>query len=162
MRFAVQWMTILLVATLGRGQTKPGDPDATAVAETAALIGVSRDIQETQSTPATSLAGSPQRWKVLALRQRIYERVLTASLQVDSTTAVIDNEIARSAEVRGFLADKRDKLNVVLLPPGFDPGRRRLESRRQAESQTPRCLTFATSRQMIKLADDVQTAMYCR
>jgi hypothetical protein len=36
-------------------------------------------------------------------------RVMTTSLQVDATTAAIDNEIARSTEVRGFLADKRDR-----------------------------------------------------
>jgi hypothetical protein len=54
-------------------------------------------------------AGSPQQWRILALHQQIYEHVMTASLQVDATTAAIDNEIARSTEVRGLLADKRDR-----------------------------------------------------
>ena len=34
---------------------------------------------------------------------------MAASLQVDATIAQIDNEIARSNEVRGFLADRRDR-----------------------------------------------------
>jgi hypothetical protein len=35
--------------------------------------------------------------------------VVAASLQVDATIAQIDNEIAQSNEVRGYLSDKRDK-----------------------------------------------------
>src|ERR1700757_1893386 len=46
---------------------------------------------------------------MLVLSQRIYRRVMMASLEIDATTALIDNEIARSTEVRGFLADKRDR-----------------------------------------------------
>jgi hypothetical protein len=34
---------------------------------------------------------------------------MAASLQVDATIAQIDNEIARANEVRGYLADKRDR-----------------------------------------------------
>jgi len=34
---------------------------------------------------------------------------MAASLQVDATIAQIDNEIARSNEVRGFLSDRRDR-----------------------------------------------------
>jgi hypothetical protein len=49
------------------------------------------------------------RWQILWLHQRISEQVMAASLQVDATIAQIDNEIARSNEVRGFLADRRDR-----------------------------------------------------
>ena len=34
---------------------------------------------------------------------------MAASLQVDATLAQIDNEIARANEVRGYLADRRDR-----------------------------------------------------
>ena len=43
------------------------------------------------------------------LRQTILEKVVAASLQVDATIAQIDNEIAQSNEIRGYLSDKRDK-----------------------------------------------------
>ena len=47
--------------------------------------------------------------KITPLRQIIIERVLAASLEVDATIAQIDNEIAQSNEVRGYLSDKRDR-----------------------------------------------------
>ena len=78
-------------------------------AETAALIGVRREIEEIGALRPSGPAGSQQQWRALALHQRIYERVMMASLEVDATTAAIDNEIARATEVRGFLADKRDR-----------------------------------------------------
>jgi hypothetical protein len=43
------------------------------------------------------------------LHQHISEQVMAASLQVDATIAQIDNEIARANEVRGYLADRRDR-----------------------------------------------------
>ena len=49
------------------------------------------------------------RWHILWLHQHISEQVMAASLQVDATMAQIDNEIARANEVRGFLADRRDR-----------------------------------------------------
>jgi hypothetical protein len=47
--------------------------------------------------------------KITPLRQIIIERVLAASFEVDATIAQIDNEIAQSNEVRGYLSDKRDR-----------------------------------------------------
>src|ERR1700722_8851205 len=47
--------------------------------------------------------------KITRLRQAIIEKVLAASLEVDATIAQIDNEIAQSNEVRGYLSDKRDR-----------------------------------------------------
>jgi len=47
--------------------------------------------------------------KITPLRQAIVEKVVAASLEVDATIAQIDNEIAQSNEVRGYLSDKRDK-----------------------------------------------------
>ena len=47
--------------------------------------------------------------QITLLRQVIVERVLAASLQVDATIAQIDNKVAQSNEVRGYLSDKKDK-----------------------------------------------------
>jgi len=80
-----------------------------SVEETARLIGVAEEIRELRDGGEPIAGGSAQQWQMLALSQRIYRRVMMASLEIDATTALIDNEIARSTEVRGFLADKRDR-----------------------------------------------------
>jgi hypothetical protein len=90
------------------GNSQP-DVVGSAVADTAALIGVSLEIELLRTEEKPGAKSSQQSWRILSLHQRIYERVMMASLQVDATTASIDNEIARSTEVRGFLADKRDR-----------------------------------------------------
>ncbi len=74
---------------------------------TADLIKVSSEIKQLQnlSTGAVPV----DRWQILWLHQHISERVMAASLQVDATMAQIDNEIARANEVRGYLADRRDR-----------------------------------------------------
>lgn len=72
---------------------------------TARLIGAEEEITKLHDLLRQQ---NPDRWEILWLHQRILERVATASLQVDATMAQIDNEIAQSNEVRGFLSDKRD------------------------------------------------------
>jgi len=74
---------------------------------TAELIKVSAEIRQLQKL-STSTAPA-DRWQILWLHQHISERVMAASLQVDATLAQIDNEIARANEVRGYLADRRDR-----------------------------------------------------
>jgi hypothetical protein len=74
---------------------------------TAELIKVSAEIRQLQKL-STSTAPA-DRWHILWLHQHISERVMAASLQVDATLAQIDNEIARANEVRGYLADRRDR-----------------------------------------------------
>jgi hypothetical protein len=74
---------------------------------TAELIGVSSELSQLQKLSTDPVAAD--RWQVLWLHQRISEQVMAASLQVDATIAQIDNEIARSNEVRGFLSDRRDR-----------------------------------------------------
>jgi hypothetical protein len=75
--------------------------------KTAQLIGVSGDITSLQKLSGSSAAADE--WKILWLHQSISEQVMAASLQVDACIAQIDNEIARSNEVRGYLADSRDR-----------------------------------------------------
>jgi hypothetical protein len=82
-------------------RTSPPPPESTAE-----LIKVSSEIRQLQQLSA---ATTPvDRWQILWLHQHITEQVMAASLQVDATTAQIDNEIARANEIRGFLADRRD------------------------------------------------------
>jgi hypothetical protein len=76
-------------------------------AKTAQLIGVSGDITSLQKLSGGSAAADE--WKILWLHQSISEQVMAVSLQVDACIAQIDNEIARANEVRGYLADSRDR-----------------------------------------------------
>ena len=82
----------------------PTPPDSENIAE---LIKVSAEIKQLQKLSTSTVPAD--RWQILWLHQHISEQVMAASLQVDATTAQIDNEIARANEVRGFLADRRDR-----------------------------------------------------
>ena len=80
--------------------------EAADVMRTAEIAGVSpqvRQLEQMGTEPARS-------WERLALHQAIYEKVLAASLRTDATVAQMDNEIAQCNELRGYLADRRDKL----------------------------------------------------
>jgi hypothetical protein len=74
---------------------------------TAELIKVSSEIKRLEKLSTSPLPAD--RWQILWLHQHISEQVMAASLQVDATLAQIDNEIARANEVRGYLADRRDR-----------------------------------------------------
>ncbi len=82
---------------------------SSSLADTAALIGVSSEIEELKAGPQVTSNGSQDRWRTLTLHQRIFERVTIVELRADATIASIDNEIARATEVRSFLADRRDR-----------------------------------------------------
>ena len=101
-------VTLAAIALAASAQTvEPRSPQPAASETTAELIGVSSEVSQLQK-----LSTSPvpvDRWQILWLHQRISEQVMAASLQVDATIAQIDNEIARSNEVRGFLSDRRDR-----------------------------------------------------
>jgi hypothetical protein len=83
-------------------------PTPLAEVSTAQLIKVSSEINQLQKLSTSSI--SADRWQILWLHQHISEQVIAASLQVDATIAQIDNEIARANEVRGYLADRRDRV----------------------------------------------------
>ena len=53
-------------------------------------------------------AEQPETLRSLLLQQRISQRILAASLEVDAAVAQIDTEIARTHEVEGYLQDRRD------------------------------------------------------
>jgi len=73
----------------------------------ARLIGVESEISQLEKLSAST--ADADRWQILWLHQHISEQVVAASLQVDATNAQIDNEIARANELRGYLADRRDR-----------------------------------------------------
>jgi hypothetical protein len=101
-------VALLAIAIASSAQTvQSRSPQPLVTANTAELISVSAELSQLQKLSANP--GSADRWQILWLHQRISEQVMAASLQVDATIAQIDNEIARSNEVRGFLADRRDR-----------------------------------------------------
>jgi hypothetical protein len=72
---------------------------------TARIIGVQQLVEQLEAVSPQP----PDALQALSLRQEIYSGVLAASLQVDATTAQIDNEIAQANELHGYLADRRDR-----------------------------------------------------
>jgi hypothetical protein len=98
---------LLTIALSAAAQSPQTGPTGQRVAEsTAELIAVQSEISQLQQLSASS--APEDRWRVLWLHQRIFEKVTAASLQIDATIAQIDNEIARANEVRGYLSDRRD------------------------------------------------------
>jgi hypothetical protein len=85
----------------------PGPSIEANVESTAQLVGILSELTELQSLSASTARAD--RWRILWLHQHIAEQIMTTSLQVDATTAQIDNEISRANEVHSYLADRRDR-----------------------------------------------------
>ena len=106
----VRSLSLVMLASvalaIGAQTVEPRTPPV-APESTAELIKVSAEIRQLPSSPPVlqRRIGGRSSW----LHQHISERVMAASLQVDATLAQIDNEIARANEVRGYLADRRDR-----------------------------------------------------
>jgi hypothetical protein len=96
------------IAVAASAQTvESRSPQPMTSESTAELVKLSSELSQLRKLSANP---SPEdRWQILWLHQHISEQVMAAALQVDATIAQIDNEIARSNEVRGFLADRRDR-----------------------------------------------------
>lgn len=90
---------------LAQSPAHPNQPSSESVAK---LIGVKSEISQLEKLSGS--AALADRWQILWLHQHISEQVMAASLQVDATNAQIDNEIARANELRGYLADRRDRI----------------------------------------------------
>jgi hypothetical protein len=106
----VRSLHLMALATISAavcGQTVESSTPLASPESTAELIKVSAEIQQLKKLSAGST--SADRWQILWLHQHISEQVMAASLQVDATTAQIDNEIARANEIHGYLADRRDR-----------------------------------------------------
>src|ERR1700691_4083001 len=98
--YLVAWATMAVAAS---AQTAPEHVQESI----AQLIKVSSEIRELEKLSSSTAA--VDRWKILWLHQHISEQVMAAALQVDATVAQIDNEITRANELRGYLADRRDR-----------------------------------------------------
>ena len=95
------WVCPPLVFGQVNGNSETG---ASAPEITARIIGVQGQIAQLRElSPPAGDNGQ------ISLRQEIYARVLATSLEVDATTAQIDNEIAQANELHGYLADRRDR-----------------------------------------------------
>jgi len=104
----VAWATIAVVVSAQTAEAQVvGTRTPPAQEDTAELIKVTSEIRQLEKL-STSTAPA-DRWRILWLHQHIYEQVMATSLQIDATLAQIDNEITRANEVRGYLADRRDR-----------------------------------------------------
>jgi hypothetical protein len=98
-------VTALAFSTLAYAQVNEKEAERSTVTRTARIIQVLPELDQLNELVRNRSDAS----QITLLRQVIIERVLAASLQVDATIAQIDNEIAQSNEVHGYLSDKRDK-----------------------------------------------------
>ena len=98
-------MTALALLAIAQPKMTADDAETSPVMRTARIVRVLPELREL--IKLTRSQADPS--KLMPLRQNILEKVVSASLQVDATIAQIDNEIAQSNEVRGYLSDKRDK-----------------------------------------------------
>ncbi len=78
--------------------------------EVANLLGIMPLITEYYSLPATERGeeGGTMSLHALTLRQKISEAVMTESLEIDGVLAEIDDEIAKTNELRSVLESRRD------------------------------------------------------
>jgi hypothetical protein len=83
-------------------------PEAAQIAEE---IGVASLLDQLGSKRAD---GSPVNLQSLTMRQEITERVLAASLDVDSVNAVVDSEIEQLRGIRADLQAQRDKAQNII------------------------------------------------
>jgi hypothetical protein len=104
---SLQLVALATICVAVAAQNLESRPLPRAPESTAELIKVSSELKRLEKL-STSTAPA-DRWQILWLHQHISEQVMAASLQVDATIAQIDNEIARANEVRGYLADRRDR-----------------------------------------------------
>ncbi len=100
-------LLVLIGSMLACAQaTRSNEPEFASNLVTARIIGALEQIRQLESL--SRQGGRQDLVTIIAVRQQISEEILSASLQVDATTAQIDNETARAHEIRGLLADRRD------------------------------------------------------
>jgi hypothetical protein len=90
------------------GQAFQLSPEAAQVAD---QIGVAHFLDQLGRQRA---AGSPISLESLAVRQEITEKILAASLDIDSVNAVIDSEVDQIRGIRADLQAKRDKAQNII------------------------------------------------
>jgi hypothetical protein len=90
------------------GQVLRLSPEAAQVADE---IGVAALLDQLSSKRAD---GSPMNLQSLSVRQEITEKVLAASLDVDSVNAIIDSEVEQIRGIRADLQARRDRAQNVI------------------------------------------------
>jgi hypothetical protein len=90
------------------GQAFRLSPEAAQVAD---QIGVAPLLDQLANKGAIS---SPPSLESLVLRQEITEKILAASLNIDSVNAVIDSEVEQIRGIRGDLQVRRDKAQNII------------------------------------------------
>jgi hypothetical protein len=98
-------ITAWAFSALAQSQLHNNEAESSTVMRTARIIQVLPELNQLNEQVRNQSDAS----KITPLREVIIEKVLAASLEVDATIAQIDNEIAQSNEVRGYLSDKRDR-----------------------------------------------------
>jgi hypothetical protein len=109
------------VAGASSGQVLQLSPEAAQVADE---IGVAPLLKRLERLPGGPPAdGSGVSLDSLAVRQEVTERVLSASLDIDSVNAVIDSEIEQIRGIRADIQAKRDKAqNIINIASIFTGG----------------------------------------
>jgi hypothetical protein len=97
-------LSVLAIAVAAPAQ-EPDAPSLPVSESTAKLIGVFPEVTELQKL--SSASAPADRWELLWLHQRIYEKVMAQSLLVDATISRIDNEITHASELHSYLSDRR-------------------------------------------------------
>jgi hypothetical protein len=98
-------ITPLAFSALAQAQVKNNEAAPSTAIRTARIIQAPPEMNQLNELVRNQSDAS----KIRPIRQVIVEKDLAASLEVDATIAQIDNEIAQSNEVRGYLSDRRDK-----------------------------------------------------
>jgi len=86
----------------------PLSPDAAQIAEGIGVVPLLDELGRERA------AGSPTSLESLAVRQEITEKILAASLDIDSVNAIIDSEVDQLRSIRADLQAKRDKAQNII------------------------------------------------
>jgi hypothetical protein len=87
-------------------------PEATQVAQEIGVAPLLKRLESLADGPVAD--GSRVSLESLAVRQEITEKILAASLDIDSVNAVIDSEVDQLRSIRAALQAKRDKAQNII------------------------------------------------
>jgi hypothetical protein len=104
------------------GQVLRLSPEAVEVADQIGVAPLLKRIARLREAPAAA-DGSSMTLESLTVRQEITEKVLAASLDIDSVNAVIDSEVDQIRGIRADLQARRDKAqNIINIASIFTGG----------------------------------------
>ena len=106
LRFAAG--TMLIIVSTALAATAQSSGSASNLEHAEQLLGILPAVSQLQKLSASE--APENRWQILWLHEKITERVLYATLELDATNARIDREAAHADELHSYLADRRDKV----------------------------------------------------